>query len=96
MLMCTLTYAIAKRTLPVQVKCVVLMLDWDDEEMVCDLFQVLCEAIKYAPALLVAVATDLLRVQFCLHALCSDARSSHCYSAAAISRRQPPVTSLCD
>ena len=42
-----------------QVKCVVLMLDWEDEEMVCDLFQVLCEAIKYVSSLgLAFVATS--------------------------------------
>ena len=29
-----------------QVKCCVLMLDWNDEDLICDLFQVLCEAIK--------------------------------------------------
>ena len=29
-----------------QVKCCVLMLDWNDEDIICDLFQVLCEAIK--------------------------------------------------
>lgn len=41
-----------------QTKCCVLMLDWDSEDIVCDLFQVMCEAINpsnkeqiWAPAL---------------------------------------------